>query len=79
MPANPCIPFSKICKLLRNFDLLEIVGTTIKSMCSKILVCCLHSILCLFIREMSDNPFVPFSEVSKLLRDIIFLKHERFS
>ena len=29
--------------------LVEIQSTTIKSMCSKVLVCCLNSILCLFI------------------------------
>ena len=56
--------------------LMEIYSTSIKSMWSKVLVSCLHSILCLFVWEMSDNPFVPFAKVCKLLRDFTFLKHE---
>ena len=44
MANDPRVPFSEICKLLWNFNLLKIVSTTIKSMCSKILICSLHSI-----------------------------------
>ena len=79
MPNNPFVPFTEICKLLWDFNLLEIVSTTIKSVCGKILVCCLHCILCLFIREMPNNPLIPFSKVCKLLWDLAFLKHETIS
>ena len=74
--SEPLLPFSKTWNVLWNFNLLEIVSTTIKSMCSKILVCCLHSILCISIGEMPYNPFVPFSKVCKLLWDLTLLKHE---
>ena len=74
MANDPFIPFSKISKLLRNFNLLKVMSTTIKSMCWEILVCCLLSILSLSTFEVANNPFVPLSQICKLLRDFAFLK-----
>ena len=74
MAYNPFIPFSKIGELLGNFNLLEIMSTSIKGMRREILVCCLLGILCLSTCEMANNPFVPFSKVCKLLRDFTLLE-----
>ena len=74
MAYNPFIPFTKVGELLGNFNLLEIMSTSVKGMCREILVCCLLGILCLSICEMASNPFVPFSKVCKLLRDFTLLE-----
>ena len=74
MANNPFIPFSKISKLLWDFDFLKIMSTSIKSMCWEILICCLLSILSLSTFEVANNPFVPLSQICKLLRDFAFLK-----
>ena len=74
MTNNPIIPFSEISKLLRDFNLLKIMSTAVKSMRREILVCCLLGVLSLSASEMTNNPFVPFIKVCKLLRDFAFLE-----
>ena len=73
MAHNPFIPLAEISKLLRNFNLLKVMSTTIKSMCWEILICCLLSILSLSTFEVANNPFIPLSQICKLLRDFAFL------
>ena len=60
MASNPFIPFSKISKLLRDFNFLKIMSAAVQSMRREILICCLLSVLGLSASEMTNNPFVPF-------------------
>ena len=57
-----------------DIELLVKINCVVVNSSGKILICCFHSILGLFFSEMSRDPFIPFSEICKLLRNFNLLE-----